>query len=69
VPHARMGEIAVEYLLGRAAGERAAGSVTSRIACDYVARESVAAPRRRAPRAEAGTRRRVRAELPLEAGK
>src|SRR3569833_1191648 len=62
VPHARMGEIAVEYLLGRAAGERAAGSVTSRMSCDYVARESVAGPRKVA-RAGSGTARRVRPQM------
>jgi LacI family transcriptional regulator len=44
VPHAKMGEIAVEYLLERAAGDRPAGSISSRMSCDYVARDSVAAP-------------------------
>jgi len=41
VPHARMGEIAVEYLLGRASGG-ASVVPTSRMDCDYIVRESVA---------------------------
>jgi LacI family transcriptional regulator len=68
VPHARMGEIAVEYLLGRAAGERAAGSVTSRMSCDFVARESVAGPRK-GTRGGNGRARRTRPELQVDAGK
>lgn len=68
VPHARMGEIAVEYLLGRAAGERAAGSVTSRMSCDFVARESVAEPRK-GTRGGNGRARRTRPELQVDAGK
>jgi LacI family transcriptional regulator len=41
VPHARMGEIAVEYLLGRASGGTSVVP-TSRMDCDYIVRESVA---------------------------
>lgn len=58
VPHARMGEIAVEYLLRRASGKRPAIPV-SRMACDYVVRESVAAPRAKA-RQSAGRAPRTR---------
>ncbi|HVW91469.1 MAG TPA: substrate-binding domain-containing protein, partial [Devosia sp.] len=41
VPHAEMGEMAVDYLLAQAEGE-APRAFSQRIACSYVARASVA---------------------------
>ena len=42
VPHARMGEMAVDYLLARMEGGKAVEALTPRIGCAYVARASIA---------------------------